>query len=110
MSLYSSAAIVSNVTMKDSYRSQFRLPWSLYYQLKESATKNRRPLNAELVARLESTYPGLSVLREDTDVDEMRETVTTMSLAELMTPDEITMFAERMLAIAARKRTTKTTP
>jgi hypothetical protein len=33
-----------------------------------------------------------------------------MSLAELMTPDEITMFAERMLALAARKRTTKTTP
>jgi hypothetical protein len=109
MSLYSSATIVSNVTMKDSYRSQFRLPWSLYYQLKESATKNRRPLNAELVARLESTYPQLSV-RDNTDVDELRETVATMSLAELMTPDEITMFAERMLALAARKRTTKTTP
>lgn len=109
MSLYSSANVVSNVTMKDSYRSQFRLPWSLYHQLNESATKNQRSLNAELVARLESTYPQLSV-RGDTDLDELRETVTTMSLAELMTPDEITMFAERMLALVARKRTTKTTP
>jgi hypothetical protein len=95
--------------MKDSYRSQFRLPWPLYHQLNESATKNQRSLNAELVARLESTYPQLTV-RDDSDLGELRETVTTMSLAELMTPDEITMFAERMLALATRKRTTKTTP
>lgn len=39
--------------MKDVYRSQFRLPYDLYEQLKALAEKNRRPLNVELVYRLE---------------------------------------------------------
>lgn len=42
--------------MEDIYRSQFRLPYSLYEQLKESADNNHRSVNAELVARLEESF------------------------------------------------------
>lgn len=42
--------------MNDLYRSQFRLPYSLYESLKEAADSNHRSVNAELVARLESTF------------------------------------------------------
>lgn len=42
--------------MEDLYRSQFRLPYSLYESLKEAADKNRRSVNAELVARLDETF------------------------------------------------------
>src|SRR5690554_6865851 len=38
------------------YRSQFRLPYSLFEKLKESADAGKRSLNAELVARLEDTF------------------------------------------------------
>lgn len=41
---------------QDVYRSQFRLPQSLYEELKKAADENHRSLNAELVARLESTF------------------------------------------------------
>lgn len=41
--------------MEEIYRSQFRLPYSLYEQLKASADKNRRSVNAELIARLEES-------------------------------------------------------
>jgi hypothetical protein len=41
--------------MDEIYRSQFRLPYALYEQLKVSADANRRSVNAELVARLEAT-------------------------------------------------------
>lgn len=42
--------------MEEIYRSQFRLPYSLYEQLKASADKNRRSVNAELIARLEQSF------------------------------------------------------
>lgn len=41
--------------MEDIYRSQFRLPYSLYEQLKEASEQNHRSVNAELVARLEES-------------------------------------------------------
>lgn len=41
---------------EDIYRSQFRLPYPLYEQLKASADENRRSVNAELVARLEESF------------------------------------------------------
>ena len=41
--------------MNDIYRSQFRLPYSLYESLKDAADANRRSVNAELVARLEAS-------------------------------------------------------
>lgn len=43
---------------EDSYRSQFRLPYSLYERLKSSADESRRSVNAELVARLEASFLG----------------------------------------------------
>jgi hypothetical protein len=43
---------------KDTYRSQFRLPQTLFEKLKASAEENKRSLNAELVARLEASYAG----------------------------------------------------
>ncbi len=91
--------------MEDTFRSQFRLPWPLYDELKKAATKNRRPLNVELVARLESTFPQLNV-KEFTGVEQLHEAISKMSLVEVMTPAEITMFAERMLQIASSNRGT----
>ncbi len=91
--------------MEDTHRSQYRLPWPLYDELKAAAEKNRRPLNAELVARLESTFPQLTV-EKSTGVEQLHKTISKMSLAEVMTPAEITMFAERMLEIATRSRGT----
>ena len=41
--------------MNDLYRSQFRLPWSLYEALQEQATANGISLNAELVQRLQAS-------------------------------------------------------
>lgn len=41
--------------MEDLYRSQFRLPWSLYEQLKREAEAAGRSLNAEVVQRLETS-------------------------------------------------------
>ncbi|SEC24860.1 Arc-like DNA binding domain-containing protein [Pseudomonas saponiphila] len=38
------------------YRSQFRLPYPLYEQLKAAADGNRRSVNAELVARVEESF------------------------------------------------------
>lgn len=40
---------------EETYRSQFRLPYSLYEKLKAASENNRRSLNAELVARLEES-------------------------------------------------------
>lgn len=62
---------------EDIYRSQFRMPYSLYELLKASADSNRRSVNAELIARLESTFTkkdavrnklGLPIAEEDDDV------------------------------------------
>lgn len=48
---------------EDIYRSQFRLPYSLYELLKASADENHRSVNAELVARLESTFKKMDAVR-----------------------------------------------
>jgi hypothetical protein len=42
--------------MEEIYRSQFRMPQSLYELLKLSADKNRRSVNAELISRLEQSF------------------------------------------------------
>ena len=41
--------------MDDLYRSQFRLPWWLYEELKKKAEAAGRSLNAEVVRRLETS-------------------------------------------------------
>ena len=42
--------------MEDLYRSQFRMPYSLYERLKEAADHSGRSVNAELVYRLGQTF------------------------------------------------------
>lgn len=42
--------------MEDLYRSQFRLPYSLYERLKASADAEGRSVNSELVSRLEASF------------------------------------------------------
>lgn len=48
---------------EDIYRSQFRLPYSLYELLKASADHNHRSVNAELIARLTSTFKKMDSVR-----------------------------------------------
>ena len=40
----------------DQYRSQFRLPYPLYEQLKLACAAQKRSLNAEIVQRLEASF------------------------------------------------------
>lgn len=54
--------------MDEIYRSQFRMPYALYEQLKASAAANHRSVNAELVARLEASFGATS---EISAVDEV---------------------------------------
>lgn len=54
--------------MEEIYRSQFRLPYPLYERLKASADRNRRSVNAELVARLEEVFSDSP--SEDRPVDQ----------------------------------------
>lgn len=42
--------------MEDLYRSQFRLPYTLFEQLKAAAEKSGRSVNAEVVARLADSF------------------------------------------------------
>lgn len=42
--------------MEDLYRSQFRLPYPLFEQLKAAAEKSGRSVNAEVVARLADSF------------------------------------------------------
>lgn len=53
--------------MEEIYRSQFRFPYSLYELLKAAADKNRRSVNAELVARLEASFstPPMVILVDE---------------------------------------------
>lgn len=42
--------------MEDLYRSQFRLPYPLFEQLRAAADKSGRSVNAEVVARLADSF------------------------------------------------------
>lgn len=53
--------------MDDTYRSQFRLPYPLYEKLKAAADHSGRSLNAELVARLQDSFEGVTVHGLDED-------------------------------------------
>ncbi|CAG9264399.1 Arc-like DNA binding domain-containing protein [Burkholderia diffusa] len=91
--------------MKDIYRSQYRLPWPLYEQLKESADQNRRSLNAEIVERLWSSYAY-----SNTDLGRLREAIAKMSLSDVMTADELSKLAERVLQLVNTAHGNDTTP
>lgn len=66
----------------DTYRSQFRLPYDLYERLKDSADKNHRSLNAELVARLHESFDSSS----SGEIGKLRQKVDSQeeTLAEAM--------------------------
>jgi len=55
---------------QDTYRSQFRLPYPLYEDLKKAADHNHRSLNAEIVARLQESFdkPAARPM-QDSDLD-----------------------------------------
>jgi len=53
--------------MEDLYRSQFRLPWSLYEALKSEAETSGRSLNAEVIRRLETSFQTDKFLSLDVD-------------------------------------------
>jgi len=50
-----------SVMPQDMYRSQFRLPYPLYEDLKAAADNNHRSLNAEIVARLEKSFMSSNI-------------------------------------------------
>jgi hypothetical protein len=87
----------------NEHRSQYRLPDALYIQLKDSATKNHRSINAELVARLESTFPRLLVSVDATGKD-IRDEIVKLSLGDVMTSDEINGLALRILELIEQRR------
>lgn len=78
--------------MEDIYRSQFRLPYSLYESLKAAADQNHRSLNAELVARLEASISDdvVAFLRPD-----LRERLAkTAAFNKLPTPDQVAQLID----------------
>lgn len=63
--------------MSDIYRSQFRMPISLFEKLKNEAGKSKRSANAELVARLERSLADSS---NEIDLRILFETLERLSL------------------------------
>lgn len=63
--------------MSDIYRSQFRMPISLFEKLKTEAGKSKRSANAELVARLERSLADSS---NEIDLRILFETLDRLSL------------------------------
>lgn len=70
--------------MEEIYRSQFRLPYSLYEQLKASADANHRSVNAELVARLEASFskPGTFIYVDECHRSDYSSTERALELIE----------------------------
>lgn len=68
----------------DQYRSQFRLPYELYEQLKAAADTNKNSVNAELVARLQESFsakPDAAELEGRIAGMELRAMATELSLS-----------------------------
>lgn len=88
------------ILMEETYRSQFRMPQALYEKLKASADASHRSVNAELVARLESTFPEWSHIKDRETLEQFKETAGDMPLKAIMSASEINALAERMLDLA----------
>lgn len=92
--------------MDDTYRSQFRLPWPVYLQLKAAAEASGRSLNAELVAQLSS---ALSTPSDDTALvsvaplttDQLSQVLGHIGLRNLLTPKEMDTVAKRLQTLLA---------
>jgi CMP-2-keto-3-deoxyoctulosonic acid synthetase len=61
--------------MKNEFRSQFRLPGSLYDRLKEAAEQNGRSLNAEIVVRLQGSFDTNEMASIQQLLDEQTELI-----------------------------------
>ncbi|POA96896.1 hypothetical protein C2134_20340 [Chromobacterium sinusclupearum] len=75
---------------KDIFRSQFRLPWDLYEQLKESAEEAGRSLNAEIVFRLEASFlaPSPIAVRQAPEMRKVELLLDFESWASEQTPTQ----------------------
>lgn len=78
----------------DTYRSQFRLPYELYEQLKKSSKDNHRSLNAEIVDRLQESLEPAEARTVKLDEETRRELLTQL-LAEFAEEGLRRMLEER---------------
>lgn len=113
MSLYGAASVVSNsvyvvtliASMDEIFRSQFRLPWSLYLQLKEAAGASGRSLNAELVVQLSAALaPGggsHQIKAEPLNAAQLTHVLEHIALRDLLTAKEIDSVAKRLQSLLA---------
>lgn len=88
--------------MEDTYRSQFRLPFSLYERLKQAADENHRPLNTELIVRLESTFQQPISALGTTPADGVSTLLAQATLKELLTPTEFEALVQRLVERIAK--------
>lgn len=85
--------------MDDTYRSQFRLPWSVYLQLKDAAKETGRSLNGELVARLTASLaggPGENLKPAPLTTDQLAKVLQQITLPNLLTANELETVAKRL--------------
>jgi hypothetical protein len=85
--------------MDDTYRSQFRLPWSVYIQLKDAAQESGRSLNAELVAQLSASLARRSGEPSKPDAlttDQLARVLQQITLPNLLTANELETVAKRL--------------
>lgn len=83
--------------MDDTYRSQFRLPYPLYELLKKAADTNHRSVNAELVARLEASFPELTMATFVDLYAHFKETAAQMPFGSIASEEMVADFARRMV-------------
>ena len=87
--------------MNDTFRSQFRLPWPVYLQLKAASEASGRSLNAELVAQLSSAlstplHEGAQAEALPLTADQLAQVLEHISLRNLLTAKEIDAVAKRL--------------
>lgn len=92
--------------MDDIFRSQFRLPWPVYLQLKAASETSGRSLNAELVAQLSTALStpgdeGTPAKTVPLTTDQLSEVLEHISLRNLLTPKEIDAVAKRLQRLLA---------
>lgn len=88
--------------MEDTYRSQFRLPYQLYELLKKAADANRRSVNAELIARLEASFPELTMPQFVDLYSHFKEAAAHMPLGSVVSEEVIADIARRMVGEAQK--------
>ncbi|WP_233860021.1 Arc family DNA-binding protein [Paraburkholderia sp. HD33-4] len=92
--------------MDDTFRSQFRLPWPVYLQLKAAAAASGRSLNAELVAQLSNALstPGDEAAPAKVaplTTEQLSLVLGHIGLRNLLTPKEMDTVAKRLQALLA---------